>query len=157
MTTGILRLKLRFEHTYIYSGYKLSKLTFANKNLCFKYTYDMFNVESCFDASSHGTVQIIRAQVQKQSPKWWNSHTWAHITLIVQWNHDFKPINIQAKIVVIQHNKSHVTSISQVIQYTSELNIVITTWKVAEQSNLKLTLLLFQIHASTKVNFYQKH
>ena len=28
---------------------------------------------------------------------------------------DFKPTNIPAKIVVIQHNKSHVTSISQVV------------------------------------------
>jgi hypothetical protein len=35
---------------------------------------------------------------------------------------------IQAKIVVIQHNKSHVTSISQVIHYTLEFNIVITTY-----------------------------
>jgi hypothetical protein len=31
----------------------------------------------------HGTIQIIRAQVQKQSPKWSNSHTWAHITPVV--------------------------------------------------------------------------
>jgi hypothetical protein len=29
---------------------------------------------------------------------------------------------------VIQHNQSYVTSISQVIQYTSEFNIVITTY-----------------------------
>jgi hypothetical protein len=36
----------------------------------------------------HGTVQIIRAQVQKQSPKWLNSHTWAHITPVVQRNHE---------------------------------------------------------------------
>jgi hypothetical protein len=35
--------------------------------LCFKYTYDKFNVESCSDTLCHGTVQIIRAQVQKQS------------------------------------------------------------------------------------------
>jgi hypothetical protein len=42
------------------------------------------------------------------------------------WGISNQPI-IQAKIVVIQHNKSHVTTISQVIQYTSEFNIVITT------------------------------
>ena len=41
---------------------------------------------------------------------------------------DFKPTILQAKIVVIQHNKSHVTSISHVVWYTSEFNIVITTW-----------------------------
>jgi hypothetical protein len=35
---------------------------------------------------------------------------------------------IQAKIVVIQHNKSYVTSISQVVQYTSEFGKVITTY-----------------------------
>jgi hypothetical protein len=72
---------------------------------------------------------------------------------------DFKPTNIQAKIIVIQHNKSHVTSISQVIQYTLEFNIIITTYieKYRKQSNLKLTLILFQIHASTKVNFQQKY
>jgi hypothetical protein len=72
---------------------------------------------------------------------------------------DFKKTNIQAKIVVIQHNKSLVTTISQVIQYTSEFNIVITTYieKERKQSNLKLTLILFQLHASTTVNFQQKH
>jgi hypothetical protein len=36
----------------------------------------------------HRTVQIIRAQVQKQSPKWSNSRTWAHIIPVVQWNHE---------------------------------------------------------------------
>jgi hypothetical protein len=34
----------------------------------------------------HETSQIIRAQVQKQSPEWLNFHTWAHITLVVQRN-----------------------------------------------------------------------
>jgi hypothetical protein len=88
----------------------------------------MFNVEFCSDDSCHGTTQIIRAQVQKQSLKWLNSHTWAHITPVAnEIMRDFKPTNIQAKIVVIQHNKPHATSISQVIQYTSEFNIVITT------------------------------
>jgi hypothetical protein len=24
----------------------------------------------------------------KQSPEWSNSRTWAHITLVVQWNHE---------------------------------------------------------------------
>jgi hypothetical protein len=48
----------------------------------------MFNVESYSDASCHGTVQIIRAQVQKQSPKWSNSRTWAYITPVVQRNHN---------------------------------------------------------------------
>jgi hypothetical protein len=35
----------------------------------------MLNVESCSDASYHGTVQIIRAQVQKQSLEQLNSRT----------------------------------------------------------------------------------
>jgi predicted CxxxxCH...CXXCH cytochrome family protein len=80
LTTSILRFKNSDLNTYIYS-FKLSKLTFTNKNLCFKYTYDMFNIESCSDTSCHGTIQILRAQVQKQTPKWSNSYTWAHITL----------------------------------------------------------------------------
>jgi hypothetical protein len=38
------------------------------------------------------TVQIIRAQVQKQSPKRSNSQTWAHITPVVhETTRDFKP------------------------------------------------------------------
>jgi hypothetical protein len=59
-----------------------------------------------------------------------------------------------AKVVVIQHNKSHVTSISQVVRHTSEFNIVITirVQKYPKQSNLKLTSPVFQIHASTKIN-----
>jgi hypothetical protein len=48
----------------------------------------MFNVESYSDASYNGTAQNIRAQVQKQSPKWSNCHTWAHITPLVQRNHE---------------------------------------------------------------------
>jgi hypothetical protein len=48
----------------------------------------MFNVKHCSDARCNGTSLIIRAQVQKQSPKWSNCHTWTHITLVVQWNHE---------------------------------------------------------------------
>jgi hypothetical protein len=48
MITGILRLKFIF----------LAKI------FCFKYTSDVFSAESSFDASCHGTIQIIRAQVQ---------------------------------------------------------------------------------------------
>jgi hypothetical protein len=33
--------------------------------------------------SCNGTIQIIRAKVQKQSPKWSNCHTWDNITLVV--------------------------------------------------------------------------
>jgi hypothetical protein len=36
------------------------------------------------DTQCNGTVQIIRAQVQKQSREWSNSRTWAHITPVVQ-------------------------------------------------------------------------
>jgi hypothetical protein len=60
MTTGILRLKFRFEHTYIVA-ISCQKQIFANKNLCFKYTYDMFTIEPYSDASCNGTAQIIRA------------------------------------------------------------------------------------------------
>ena len=35
----------------------MSKLIFANKSFCFKYSYDMFNVESSSDASCNRTDQ----------------------------------------------------------------------------------------------------
>ena len=115
MTTGTLD-KISDLITYITITIILSKLIFANKSFCFKYTYDMFNVESSSDASCNRTDQFIRAQVQKQSPEWSNRHTWTHINPVVNWNHEGFQTNLHTtKITVIQHNKPHVTSISQVV------------------------------------------
>ena len=62
------------------------------------------------------TDQFIRAQVRKQSLEWSNRHTWTHINPIVNWNHEGFQTNLHTtKIIVIQHNKPHVTSISQVV------------------------------------------
>ena len=95
--------------TLIYN-YKLENY-FHNKSFCFKYLYDMFSVESSSDASCHRTDQFIRAQVQKQSPKRSNSHTWAHINPVVNWNLKGFQTNLHTtKIIVIQHNISYVTT-----------------------------------------------
>ena len=62
------------------------------------------------------TDQFIRAQVRKQSPEWSNHHTWTHINPVVNWNHEGFETNLHTtKIAVIQHNKPHVISISQVV------------------------------------------
>ena len=55
------------------------------------------------------TDQFIRAQVRKQSLEWSNRHTWTIIP-VVNWNHEGFQTNLHTtKIVVIQHNTSHVT------------------------------------------------
>jgi hypothetical protein len=97
----------------------------------------MFNVESCSDASCHGTIQIIRAQVQKQSLERSNFHTWAHIIPVVhEITKDFKPTNKQAKIYMIQHNTSLVITFHKWLAaariHRSSNKLLQTKFKVAE-------------------------
>jgi len=55
----------------------------------------MFSVEPCSDASCDRTDQIIRTLVQKQSPGWSNSCTYAPITPVVrEISKDFKQLTI---------------------------------------------------------------
>jgi hypothetical protein len=59
------------------------------------------------------TVQIIKAQVQKQAPKCLNFWTWAHIIPVVNRNHErFRPNSITSKIASsnITHHTLRFTS-----------------------------------------------
>jgi hypothetical protein len=70
----------------------------------------VFIIEFCSNASYNRTVQIIRAQVQKQAPKRSNFRTWAHIILVVNQNHEgFQTNLITTKIASFNINTSHVT------------------------------------------------
>ena len=118
--TGTLYRISDFE-TPIYN-YKMETV-FATKAFVFKYPYDMFSVESSSDASCNR-----RAQVQKRSSKQSNYCTWAHINLVVNWNHEGFQTNLHTtKITVIQHNISYITTFCRQLQIgynTSESSLL---------------------------------
>jgi hypothetical protein len=93
--------------------YKMEN-SFRKQTFVFKYPYDVFSVESHSDASYNRTVQIIRAQVQKQVSKRSNFQTWAHIIPVANQNHEgFQTNSITTKIT--QFNITHRTYISQIV------------------------------------------
>jgi hypothetical protein len=95
--------------------YKLKKHFLQTKTFVFMYPCDVFSVKFCSDASCNRTVQIIRAQIQKQAPKHSNFWTWAHIIPVVNRNHEGSQTNrLQPR---SHHSTQHITRyISQVLK-----------------------------------------
>jgi hypothetical protein len=103
--------------------------SFRKQTFVFKYPYDVFSVESHSDASYNRTVQIIRAQVQKQVSKRSNFQTWAHIIPVANQNHEgFQTNSITTKITSfnITHHTLHFTSSSEEAYNTSEYQLLQT-------------------------------
>ena len=70
------------------------------------------------EGKSHSHIQLWpKAPLSQNHPNYKSTSTKTIIEVInLSYMRDFKPTNIQAKIVVIQHNKSHVTYILQVFR-----------------------------------------
>ena len=82
----------------------------------------------------HRTDQFIRAQVQKQSPKWSNSWTWAHINPVVNWNIEGFQTNLHTtKITVIQYNISYVI----IFRRRSQIDYIITESSLLQNQSCK--------------------